>query len=172
MKFRDIKQFTRANYSVDIFWTYLEDWITSHNKGEMTCELEPDFQRGHVWSEDKQSKYIEFVLRGGRSGKDIYWNCTSWFDGFNSPIQLVDGLQRVTAVQRFLNNEIKVFGHFLNDFEDKPDLLKASFKFHVNDLKTRGEVLNWYIELNDGGVVHTPEEINRVRELLNKEVSK
>jgi hypothetical protein len=39
----------------------------------------------------------------------------------------------------------------------------------VNDLKTREEVLQWYLDLNSGGVVHTEEELNRVREMLEKE---
>jgi len=39
----------------------------------------------------------------------------------------------------------------------------------MNDLKTRAEVLQWYIEFNAGGTPHTEAEINRVRELLKKE---
>jgi hypothetical protein len=39
----------------------------------------------------------------------------------------------------------------------------------VNELKTRREVLQWYLDLNAGGVVHTTKEIERVRELLAKE---
>jgi hypothetical protein len=33
-------------------------------------------------------------------------------------------------------------------------------------LKTKQEVLQWYIELNEGGTPHTEEEINRVKELI------
>jgi len=69
---------------------------------------------------------------------------------------------------RFMNNEIKVFGSYLNDFEDKLprdiDLL-----FNVNNLKTRKEVLQWYIEFNSAGTPHTDEEINRVKMLLENE---
>lgn len=42
-------------------------------------------------------------------------------------------------------------------------------KFNVNDLQTRTEVLRWYIEMNSGGVVHSDEEIERVKELLRQE---
>jgi len=42
-------------------------------------------------------------------------------------------------------------------------------KINVNDLQTRAEVLQWYIDFNSGGVVHTAEEIARVKALLEKE---
>jgi len=45
-------------------------------------------------------------------------------------------------------------------------------KFNVNDLQTRGEVLQWYIEMNSGGVVHSDEEIKRVKKLLEQEENK
>jgi len=38
----------------------------------------------------------------------------------------------------------------------------------VNNLKTRKEVLQWYIEFNSGGTVHTDAEIQRVKKLLEE----
>ena len=80
----------------------------------------------------------------------------------------MDGLQRLTAVMKFINNEISAFGTFYNEFEDKIPLY-ITLVFNVNNLQTRKEVLQWYIELNTGGTIHTEEEINKVRELLGKE---
>ncbi len=48
-------------------------------------------------------------------------------------------------------------------------MCKGDFVFCVNDLQTRAEVLQWYLDLNEGGVVHTSEELNRVRAMLAKE---
>jgi hypothetical protein len=36
---------------------------------------------------------------------------------------------------------------------------------HVNDLKSKKEVLTWYIEMNAGGTPHSKEEIDRVTAL-------
>jgi hypothetical protein len=69
-----------------------------------------------------------------------------------------------------MKNELPIFnGHLLSDFEGTLRLVTADFLVHVNDLKTRKEVLQWYIDLNAGGVAHTEEEINKVRQLLEKE---
>jgi len=36
-------------------------------------------------------------------------------------------------------------------------------------LEKAGEVLQWYLDFNSGGVVHTEEELKKVRELLESE---
>lgn len=36
----------------------------------------------------------------------------------------------------------------------------------VNCLQTRKDMLQWYIDMNSGGTVHSEEEINRVKKLL------
>lgn len=171
-RFRDIPQFTRdGNYRVDVSWEYLEEQLKSWNNPEHgeVLEMVPDFQRGHVWTEEQQIRYIEFQLRGGNSGRTIYWNNPSWNRNWNKPTQLVDGLQRLTAVLRFLRNEIPAFGHFRREYTDKTDIIRNRFEFVVNDLQTRAEVLQWYIDLNTGGAIHTSEEIEKVRTLLEQE---
>ena len=64
MKFSEIPQLTRtAAYKVNSSWKYLEDWLEDlRRRGEL--DLNPDFQRGHVWTEQQQIRYVEFVLRG------------------------------------------------------------------------------------------------------------
>lgn len=77
----------------------------------------------------------------------------------------VDGLQRLTAIMRFLKNEIKVFGTYYQNFEDKLPTL-CDVIFNVNNLKTKKEVLQWYIDINAGGTPHTKEEIDKVKKMM------
>jgi hypothetical protein len=166
-RFQDIPQFTRSgNYQVDSHWQYIHNWLGMES--EIVFDRDPDFQRAHVWTEEQQIRYIEFVLRGGKSSTDIYWNCDSWGRGYNTPVVLVDGKQRVRAVERFIDSEIKIFGFYYKEFTDKLPL-HARFRMHVNDLPTRAEVLQWYLDLNEGGVVHTDEELTKVKKLLKAE---
>jgi hypothetical protein len=169
-RFKDIPQFTRsANYEVNISWDYLEDWL-NHLDESYGLELEPDFQRSHVWDDDKRIKYVEFILRGGKSSKNLYFNCKGWMSNATpGRVVLVDGLQRLTAVRKFINNEIKAFGHHYKEYTDSLRVVLHSFTVFVNDLETRKEVLQWYLDLNSGGVVHTEEELEKVRELLKNE---
>ncbi len=174
--FRDIPTFTRdSNYAVDCEWDYfVNKWLKDKDFDAYTpIELCPDFQRGHVWTEAQQIAYVEYALRGGKSGRDIYFNCSTWQGAFNTPLQLVDGLQRVTAVQRFMNSEIPAFGTLFKDYQGKLRVLSGtagSFKVYVNTLKTRAEVLTWYLEMNSGGTPHTQSELDRVMGLLKEEM--
>jgi hypothetical protein len=165
-KFASIPRFTAmAHYAINVA---LNDvfYMLERYKERRTLELNPDFQRGHVWTREQQSKFIEFLLSGGSSGKDIYFNCPNWQRGWGGMV-LVDGLQRLTAVEAFINNEIQAYGAYYVEYDRIPT--DIDLVFHVNALQTRAEVLSWYIQLNEGGVVHTAEEIERVRKLLEQE---
>lgn len=172
-RFKDIPEFTRgAGYRVNVAWRYLEEQLAQYDRPETPLMLDPDFQRAHVWDETKQSRFVEYVLRGGQSSRDIYWNCSSWQKAYNTPIYLVDGKQRLEAVRKFLRNELRAFGSLYKEYTDKLNWVGTDFVFHINTLATRAEMLQWYIDLNAGGVAHTDEEIDKVRKLLEQELTK
>lgn len=176
MRFRDIPQFTPAgSYKVNVPIRHVENEL-DYYLHECNLQMNPDFQRGHVWTTRQQISYVEFLLKGGRSARTIYFNCPSWQgyqpkDSEYNDFVCVDGLQRITAILAFLHNEIPVFGFYYKDYEDKIPF-SIDLIFNINDLKTKAEVLRWYIEMNSGGTPHTDEEINRIRSLLEKEDKK
>ena len=180
MKFSEIKQFTSVgNYEVNIPLRYLEKNIKEYEEG-YALDLNPDFQRGHVWTREQQTAWLEYFFSGGVTGNVLYFNCPEFIVGRSkeqrakrniSGMTIVDGLQRLTALRAFLRNEVAIFGHYLDEFEDRDKYLThKSVRFNVNCLQTREELLTWYIEMNSGGTPHTQEEIERVRNLLNEEV--
>ena len=153
----------------------LSDWADVQGlPGALGLDLDPDFQRGHVWTEAKQIAYVEFCLRDGQGSRTLLFNHPGWNKDYKGMMVLVDGKQRLEAVRKFLRNDLPIFGgNRLNDFEDKDRLLRtnaAHFTFSVNALPTRREVLEWYLQINSGGVVHTAEELAKVEELLKNEV--
>ena len=169
-RFKDIPQFTReGNYQVDMDIRRIPEWIKNEQR-EMNLQLNPGFQRGHVWTEEQQIAWLEFFLKGGKSGNIVYFNCPSLHhsvkDGYYDEYVCVDGLQRITSICRFINNEIKVFGSYYNEYEDPRIVSRHTLKFNVNDLKTEKEVLQWYIDMNAGGTPHTNEEIERVKKMI------
>lgn len=62
-------------------------------------ELTPDFQRNFIWDRTRQSKLIESILLG-LPLPSIY--LSQYQDG---RLTVVDGLQRLTTIKRFLDNE-------------------------------------------------------------------
>ena len=166
-KFSDIPQFTTmGSYRANIPWGHLEQWI-KENQEEMGLQMVPVFQRGHVWTEDQQIAYVEYILRGGTSGRDIFFNCSCWnrqTQTTYTDFVCVDGLQRMTAVLNFLNNRIPAFGSYYCEYKDK--CREPDFIVHVNDLQTEKEVLQWYVEMNSGGTPHSEQEIQKVRQMI------
>lgn len=166
-RFRDIPRFIHANWACDYefhrAWEAIEKW-----QKEDGLNLDPDFQRAHVWKTSQQTAFMEYMLRGGMAGRDIYFNHPGWEADFEGEFVLVDGKQRLEALRRFFQNEIPAFGSLFKDFADSPRMCNAMFKFHVNKLRTRAEVLQWYIDLNSG-VAHTSAEIERVRRMMKEE---
>lgn len=172
MKFSEIPRYTEpGHYQVNVDWQDLNRHLNRYDemKTGARLDLNPDFQRGHVWTKEQQIAYVEFKLRGGTGGNIIYFNCVGWMHDFRGPFVLVDGLQRLTAVRRFITGEIKAFGQYVGEFIEPLRFSRADFLFNVNNLETRAEVLQWYLEMNTGGTPHTDNELQRVRNLLMKE---
>lgn len=171
MKYSDIKVFPQCHYKVTIGWTDLNDYIKRMEQ-IYNADLNPDFQRDHVWTTDQQVKYCEYILRGGTSGRDVYCNCPGWMVGkFEGPYTLVDGKQRIEAVRAFLNNKIKVFNHYNKDFKGCIRVTDTYFNWHVAAIENRKELLEWYLNFNAGGTVHSQEELERVKRMINQEVT-
>lgn len=144
-------------------------------KNSYGLDLDPDFQRGHVWKMETKVKFIEYILRGGvvpplRFNSPVFGG-NSRKKGSDLPddVVLVDGKQRLNACREFINNEVAVFGgNYLKDFDDPQLLLrKTSMTYSVNKLQTRRDLLQWYLEMNEGQVAHSAEELDRVRSLMD-----
>jgi hypothetical protein len=137
---------------------------------EYNLDVNPDFQRSYVWTLEQKVRYVEFILRGGQTGRNIYTNCPGWVHGERCNFVLVDGKQRLDATLGFLNNEFQVFnGNYYRDYTDRLPF-DARFRWHVNTLETREHVLQWYLDLNQGGTIHTPAELDKVKALLRDKV--
>jgi len=64
--------------------------------------MDPDFQRDFIWQEEKQSKLIESVLM--RIPLPVFYLA----ENPKGQMVVVDGLQRFSTFQRFVNNELRL----------------------------------------------------------------
>lgn len=177
---RLIRPLRAALYKVDYPLSHIEGMIESFTDGARVMggalQLEPDFQRGHVWTRDKQVGYIENLFRGV-APTVLRFNCPAWngdrkiaSDMNTGDIVCVDGLQRLTAVRQFMAGEFPVFGDkFVDDFagtDFDPKRINYRLSIEVFDIAWRADLLQFYLDINTGGVVHSDDEIARVRSLL------
>jgi len=69
---------------------------------EKELNLQPDYQRNYIWPEDKASKFIESLLLG------IPIPTIFWSENENNTFEVIDGQQRLTSLNKFLNNDLKL----------------------------------------------------------------
>ncbi len=169
-----IRPLRTAAYEVDYEWTYFEKALVGFDRDYGGLELNPDFQRGHVWTDDQKRHFIENVLRGvvSSSGFLVQFNCPNWehesYAGdFPRGVQCIDGLQRINAVAEFLQGSVRPFGFGVDDLAGSAFSIKSRYRFRLamHNFANRADLLQHYLDLNTGGTPHSAEEIERVRAL-------
>lgn len=165
--YQDIPQFPQAYYRTDVSFDYLEETLKQWDDRENTpLILNPEWQRGHVWTISQQVSFVEYSLKGGTTGREIYFNCSSWQGGYNTPIYCVDGLQRLTAVRAFMSNQIPAFGTLRKDFKGGFRLSHNRFSFNMLMVKNKKDLLKVYLDFNSGGTPHNQKELDRVTKMI------
>lgn len=164
------------SYRCDVPLMDLADYISK--LVSQGLDLDPEFQRGHVWNQEQRVRWVEYLLKSGRvhPNHPILLNHTNWLVGEreDGDFVLVDGKQRLTATLDFLSGKFSIF----HGFDGNPNGWLASdipiremrtchLTIAINTLETRKDVLSWYLELNEGAVAHSTSEIERVRKLRN-----
>lgn len=170
--FRGIREgtpFPRSAWEVNVALHAIERHL-EHFCDPSGLDLNPDFQRGHVWTNDQQAAFVEYLVQSGPSARVIYFAADGWPHN-SSPVVIVDGKQRLEACRRFMRNELRIFDKLLSEFNDDSKVLGigSGFRFNVADVN-REQTLRWYLALNSGGTPHAESEIENVQRLLFEEV--
>lgn len=164
----------------DYRWQDVERYMLKTAEDFGPLEMDPDFQRGHVWTQEQQLSFVQNALRGtvSTSGFILQFNCPNWndeqYDGeLPLGLQCLDGLQRYTAVQAFIKGEIKPFGLTVEDLSmSRFAVHHLYFKIAMYTYGDRVSLLDHYLAFNDGGVAHSQEELQRVRALRDEAMAK
>jgi hypothetical protein len=171
-----IRPLQRSVYEADYAWNKVFRSLEEHCKDYGGINYSPEFQRGHVWTDEQQCHFIENVLRGviSTSGFLVQFNCPNW-NNFNYQgdlplgFECIDGLQRLTAVKRFLDGKIKPLGLTPGDLEYSSFTLRNyRFKVAVHAFEDKEDLLNHYLDLNRGGTPHSPAEIQRIENMVEQ----
>lgn len=136
----------------------LETIISRIRKG--TLNLQPDFQRGEVWSVAKQKKLIDTILRK--------WTMPPIHIVPSDDVdEVLDGQQRLVAIRDFCNGEFAIDGNIMPN--DKYIQSLDGLKYEDLDDKTRSRFLRYeiaFVTLVD----YEPSEPAELFERLNQPV--
>jgi hypothetical protein len=102
--------------------------------------MDPDFQREFIWPDDKQSKLIESVLM--RIPLPVFYLA----EDKQGRMVVVDGLQRLSTFQRYVNNDLPL------KLPEQIDLHKKRFRDLSPKLQNRIEDCNLVLYVIDAKV--------------------
>lgn len=172
-----IRPLRTASYECDFDFRHLHKSLDDLASDWGGLDLNPDFQRGHVWSPDQQRHYIENILRGvvSTSGFLVQFNCPNWDDDqyagdLPRGFQCIDGLQRITAVLGFMHGLVMPFGLTASELDNSRFSTRGAkyrLRVAVHNFQNKADLLQHYLDLNAGGTPHSMEEIERVMKMRN-----
>ena len=105
-----------------------------------TFVMNPEFQRDFIWEKDKQSKLVESVMM--RIPLPVFYLA----EDNQGRMVVVDGLQRLTTFQRFVNNELQL------QLPERTDLNRKRFNELSAKLQNRVEDCNLILYVIDARV--------------------
>ena len=141
----------------------VRDW--NNNK---RLELRPDFQRNEVWSKAAQIMLIDTIIRGIPIPK-IY--IKSIMNEGNTYRVVIDGQQRLTAILKFVQNELvlgkpyegEYIGKRFNELPDDVQNEILRYKIDINEIfnPTDEEIRDLYSRVNKYTVQLNKQELRR-----------
>jgi hypothetical protein len=131
----------------------------------------PPFQRAHVWTNDQAVAFVNSARRGLNLGTYTF-NTTVGIkearridengrDHYFADLWLLDGMQRLTALQRFFDNEFPVGGSFWKDLPADTKrffLSNVHFSAYETNLVDEAVMREMYDAMNFGGTAHREED--------------
>lgn len=128
----------------------------------------PDYQRGYVWSEEDQQRYLDTLMAGRDLGRFLVVNRP-----YPLADQVLDGKQRLNCLMLFARSEISWRGAYWHELSrgDRGRLESRVIQIARLDARsyTRADLLRIFLEVNAGGVPQSDAHLDYVRSLLAEE---
>lgn len=158
-----------AHYRLRSLLLYLDEEVE-----DGYLDLDPDFQRGRVWTIKQQELFMGHLLSGGTVQPILL---SAYGRTPTSKRVLLDGKQRLGAIRSFVEGcgfaELHDGRRFrLCDVYDADVMMRsilvqlAEVALSSDPVEARRETLRLYVKLNRGGTPHSDSEIDRVRKML------
>jgi hypothetical protein len=126
-----------------------EDWLK---------RVTPLFQRDNTkWNKSMKLKFIENLLSGVKT-ELLLFKMKEQEDA-----QIIDGLQRTTAILDFLNGKVKPFGYTYQDLKDRLKAFHTSVSIKIYTFDNWEDVGRFYIDMNEN-ITHSKSDIQKAKD--------
>lgn len=134
-----IKKLQRTATTISIASFHEQNQLEKYN-------FDPPYQRRSVWSEEKQSYFIDSILRNFPI-PPIFLHRKIDTDTGRTSFDVIDGKQRLTAIARFINNDIPAANEY--GLAEEPNALDGAYfrDLSSNDALSDFRAAFWKYEL-------------------------
>lgn len=144
------------------FWGEHDRWLLG--------TVLPPFQRPVVWDEGRMTRFVESAWLGLHLGtyvvNEVGADQATWRDERGrerfhpADLWLVDGQQRLTALDCYWDDVFPVFGHFWSDLSRREQRRFENVSFPKATVRLTDEdaLRDLYDRMNYGGVAHAEEQ--------------
>jgi (p)ppGpp synthase/HD superfamily hydrolase len=129
-RFQDIPKFPQAYYSITVSINYLKDTLASWSTRENELILNPEWQRGHIWTEQQQIAFMAGIRVNG-----------------------IDDVGIVNNITRIISNELNVNMRSIS-FESQDGVFEGTIMVFVHDTNHLTELLGKIKEVKGVTSVH------------------
>lgn len=131
-------------------------------------DMNPEYQREYVWTEEDKVKLVDSIFRNIDIGKFVFVH-NSYHDEYL--YQILDGKQRIRAILDFYENRFPYKGKFFNDLSVRDQNWFCDKTIAVAEVEraSKQDLLRYFIILNTAGKTMSEEHIQRVRELAEND---
>lgn len=138
---------------------------SSDSDYKVVNKMTPDFQRDNTkWDLEMQTAFVQNVICGCQSEIMLYQIGEP--DRSLAECYILDGLQRTTAMCRFLNGEYPVFNDmYFSDINSTRVLGGHNLKLRVYTFSSHVEACEFYIQMNKN-ITHSPEDLLSANKFL------
>lgn len=154
----NLGEFMSSTTCTPIYNWKSEDHINPHGYRSVMGYFLPSWQRPLVWTYEQKVRLIESLWLGLNIGTYTFNRAErgSKFDNL-----LIDGQQRMWALQCYLTDEFPVFGHYWSEVTEV-DRRGFEFSRHFHCYITKSEdedyLRSYYNMMNFGGTAHTEDQ--------------
>ena len=129
-----------------------------HNT-EWLQRVTPAFQRANnKWNKAMKVRFIENLLSGAKVELMLFRMETQ------DDAQIIDGLQRTTAILDFFHGKVKPFGFTYQDLKGKMRAFSShNLLIKIYTFDTWGEVGKFYVDMNEN-ITHSKADIQKAKD--------
>ena len=157
--------FAKKSFNFNVFSQTVQSLLNRYYHSGIN--MDPEYQRGYVWSQEDKELYIDSIFEGRDLGKFVFA-----VTGYKKPIfEIVDGKQRLNTIIEFYEGRLKYKGILFHElsFTDRNKFTEGNMISvlelgNLDKPATLKYKLECFFFFNSGGVVMDKKFLNNLKE--------